>query len=81
MRPKMEFPDDVRFYTARVVQIDVYFPEGHEACQFCRLFCRYEDSFRRYSCRLTDEWLLDPFHDRGRLCPLIKKEDMTDEQR
>ena len=77
MRPKMDFPDGIRFYTARTATIDVYFPEGHEACQFCR----YEDSFKRYSCRLTDEWLLDPIHERGRLCPLTKKEDTTDDKR
>ena len=76
----MDFPDGIRFYTARTATIDVYFPEGHEACQFCRLFCRYEDSFNRYSCRLTDEWLLDPFHERGRLCPLAGNEETKNER-
>lgn len=80
MRPKMDFPDGIRFYTARTATIDVYFPEGHEACQFCRLFCRYEDSFKRYSCRLTDEWLLDPIHERGRLCPLAGNEETKNER-
>ena len=75
MQPKIEFPDGIRFYTALTATIDVYFPEGHEACQFCRLFCRYEENFKRYSCRLTDEWLMDPLHNRGLLGPLTKSEE------
>ena len=75
MQPKIEFPNGIRFYTTRTATVDVYFPEGHEACQFCRLFCRYEENFKRYSCRLTDEWLMDPFHNRGLLCPLTKSEE------
>lgn len=50
--------------------VDIYFPEGHVACKYCRLFCRYEEAFKRYSCRLTDEWLLDPQKSIGDLCPL-----------
>ena len=66
------FEDGVRFYTEKQAVISVYFPEGHETCQYCRPFCRYEDSFKRYSCRLTDEWLIDPMHTKGKLCPLME---------
>lgn len=60
----------VSYYTKATAKVPVYFPENHVACQYCRLFCRYEDAFQRYSCRLTDEWLLDVKHGVGENCPL-----------
>ena len=51
--------------------IDVYFPSGKEHCQFCTSFLRYEEHFKRYSCRLTGEWIFDPFHGRGEECPIV----------
>lgn len=51
--------------------VDVYFPNGDCVCKWCPLFLRYEDAFKRYSCRLTGEWILDPTHERGANCPLI----------
>lgn len=64
------FENGIAFYEDARAHVDVHFPEGHIACQYCRLFCRYEENFKRYSCRLTDEWLLDPMHNVGRMCPL-----------
>lgn len=55
--------------------VDVYFPNGDVACRWCPLFLRYEEAFRRYSCRLSGEWIADPIHGRGQLCPLIIKKE------
>ena len=71
----MQSDGGVSWYTHATAENDVYFPEGHVACQYCQLFCRYEENFRRYGCRLTGEWLLDPFHNIGLMCPLKFKED------
>jgi len=61
----------VTYYAKANVGVSVNFPEGDISCRWCKLFCRYEDSFKRYSCRLTDEWLLNPFKEIGFNCPLI----------
>lgn len=61
----------VLYYTTGRADIPIHFPEDKVHCQWCSLFLRYEENFKRYSCRLTGEWILDPFHERGRLCPLI----------
>lgn len=50
--------------------VDVYFPNGEAVCKWCPLFLRYEENFKRYSCRLTCEWIPDPFRVRGERCPL-----------
>lgn len=60
----------IYWYDKAVAHVPVFFPEGKRTCQYCKLFCRYEENFKRYSCRLTDEWLLDPMHNVGRMCPL-----------
>lgn len=65
----MAFEDGIRYYTTLVSPVTIHFPEDHVACQYCRLFCRYEEAFSRYSCRLTDEWLMDVKHGVGRMCP------------
>ena len=75
----MRFERGIAWYTDLEADVAVHFPEGHIACQYCRLFCRYEENFKRYSCRLTEEWLIDPFHERGRLCPLKRGEKKQDE--
>lgn len=60
----------IYWYDKAVAHVPVFFPEGKRTCQYCKLFCRYEENFKRYSCRLTDEWLLDPMHNVGWMCPL-----------
>ena len=62
--------DGVRWYSRRTTKVTVSFPEGREVCQWCPLFLRYEEAFRRYSCRLTGEWIPDPFGMRGARGPL-----------
>lgn len=70
-----EFPDGIPYYTRLELRIQISFPKDKVVCQYCRLFCRAEENFKRYSCRLTDEWLLDPFHERGQMCPLTYTEE------
>lgn len=60
----------VSFYTHGSARIVVHFPEGDECCRWCPLFLRYEENFKRYSCRLTGEWIIEPQHERGEQCPL-----------
>lgn len=67
--------NSVLHYEKRTTEIPVYFPNGEIVCKWCRLFLRYEDAFQRYSCRLTDEWILDPAHEIGQSCPLTFGED------
>ena len=68
-------PNGVSFYTRGYAGVDVFFPMGEEACKWCRLFLRYEENFNRYSCRLTDDWIPDPFHGRGQRCPLVMENE------
>ena len=65
----------VESYVTGTVEVPVHFPEGKVACCWCPLFCRFEENFKRYSCRLTHEWIPDPFHMIGGQCPLKFKED------
>lgn len=65
--------NSVLHYEKRTTEIPVYFPNGEIVCKWCRLFLRYEDAFKRYSCRLTDEWILDPAHEIGQNCPLTEE--------
>lgn len=69
-----KFENGIAWYETATATVPVHFPEGHIACQYCKLFCRYEEGFKRYSCRLTDEWLIDPMHNIGFDCPLKFKE-------
>lgn len=64
----------VEHYAAGVVKVPVYFPNGDVSCRWCPLFLRHEEAFKRYSCRLTGEWILDPLHGIGGKCPLEFKE-------
>lgn len=59
----------VLHYTYGKTEINIPFPNGNEVCRWCSLFLRYEDAYKRYSCRLTGEWILDPGHERGQECP------------
>lgn len=64
----------VSHYAKGTGLISVYFPDGKICCNYC-LFCRYEDAYRRYSCRATSEWLLTPFATVGDNCPLKFEEE------
>ena len=66
----------VPFYTHGTTDVTIHFPNGDEACRWCWLFLKYEENYKRYSCKLTREWILDPIHCIGEKCPLkIKKEE------
>lgn len=64
------FERGIAWYTKATGEITVNFPEDQVLCRWCKSFLKYEEYFKRYSCRLTDEWILDPFHSIGMLCPL-----------
>lgn len=61
--------EGVKHYTTKLAKIEVNFPEDKVVCSNCWL-CRYEDGFKRYSCRATMETLLAPFSQVGFNCPL-----------
>lgn len=67
--------NEVRFYKSGTAPVTIYFPNGDICCRWCWLFLKYEHDFRRYSCRLTNEWIIDPLNDIGENCPLKIKED------
>ncbi len=61
-------------YINGVVVLDVSLPTKAPYCQYCKL-AKYEESFRRYSCRATGEWLLNPLSSRGAECSIQFKEE------
>lgn len=63
--------DGVGWYTSGEARIPIFFPEDKVCCSNCIIFCRYEDAFRRYSCRATGEQLLRPWDGVGGRCPII----------
>lgn len=68
----------VDYYAVGTADVSIYFPQGDVACHWCHLFLRYEEAYRRYSCRLTGEWILEPWNEIGQKCPLkIKKEEAS----
>ena len=67
----------VTSYATAYINLPVSFPDGKVACCYCKLFCRYEENFKRYSCRLTEEWLLNPFITIGERCPLEFKKEVN----
>ena len=71
----MPIEQGVLYYTSGAATIYIHFPENKVVCQWCKLFLRYEENFKRYSCRLTDEWIIDPFRMRGERCPLEMEKD------
>lgn len=64
-----EFPGGVRYYTAGVAHVPVFFPENRVICQYCP-FCRSEKELERYWCRLNNEMLYNPFSRIGGNCPI-----------
>ncbi len=47
----------------------LYLPKEKAACQYC-VMLRFEESYKRYSCRLTGEWVFDPFNTIAIGCPI-----------
>lgn len=68
----------VDFYTKGQVVTEINFPNDDIACRWCHLYLRYEENFKRYSCKLTGEWIIDPIHCIGNRCPIVLevKEDV-----
>lgn len=67
--------DGVGWYTSGTASVEVHFPEDKVCCANCVTFCRFEEAFKRYSCRATGEQLLYPFTTIGAMCPVeLKKE-------
>lgn len=58
-------------YLRGAVVIEIGLPAKAPYCQYCPL-AKYEEAFRRYSCRAVrgDNWIFDPFHGRPEWCPL-----------
>ena len=65
-----------QYFTQGTLWYTLSFPEDKVRCQYCPC-CRYEEALKRYSCRLTGEWLVYPFQCVGRQCPIgfEEKED------
>ena len=72
------FDKGVSWYATGTVTVPIGFPEGDVCCKWCKLFLRYEDAFKRYSCRFTEEWIIDPAHGIGQRCPLVFEEGLID---
>ena len=66
--------NEVDSYLRGKITINIHFPivknKIYKCCKYCDKFCRYEQNYNRYSCKLTQEWLLDVEHEIGNLCPL-----------
>ena len=61
-------------YTHGTMKLTINFPNGDKACHWCWPFLKYEENYKRYSCKYTGEWILDPIHCIGEKCPLKMEE-------
>jgi hypothetical protein len=73
----------VKGYLTGSITINVHFPidhkgKLHKCCKYCDKFCRYEQNYNRYSCKLTGEWLFDIEHEIGLNCPLKFEEEKNE---
>lgn len=66
----MAVQKSVSYYTTGTVIMPVSFPEDKVRCSLC-FFCKHEEAFKRYSCRVTGELLMYPFQGIGKNCPII----------
>lgn len=72
----MNMDNGVQSYATGTAEVEIHFPNKDCAYRWCWLFLKYEENYKRYSCRLTGEWILDPYHQIGAECPLkFKKEE------
>ena len=70
-----DFPAGIQEFEALYLTDPFWFPKGKKVCRYCLIGCRYEEDFKRFSCRFTGEWLLEPFKERGHFCPLKEKKN------
>lgn len=58
-------------YLTGSVTLWIALPEKAPSCQYCPM-AKFEESFRRYSCRAVREenWLFSPFVSRPDWCPI-----------
>jgi hypothetical protein len=64
-----KFEKGVRCYTSGELRFAVHFPEGEVICRWCP-YIRYEEHYKRYSCRITGRWVFDPMNNIGEHCPV-----------
>lgn len=57
-------------YMPGTISIKWTLPARHPYCKHCQKFLRYDHIYKRYTCSLTDEILLDISYTRGKSCPL-----------
>lgn len=69
--------DNVYFYTELKGEIHVYFPNGKEVCQYCK-YIKSNSDLKRFKCILTEEYIINPFSERGHFCPLNKEEQINE---
>lgn len=75
MKHNYDSKNGVDWYTSGVASVEIHFPEDKVCCANCVPFCRFEEAFKRYSCRATGEQLLYPFVTIGAMCPIKFKEE------
>ena len=68
-----DFPAGIQEFEALYLTDPFWFPKGKKVCRYCLIGCRYEEDFKRFSCRFTGEWLLEAFKERGHFCALKEK--------
>lgn len=73
---KLPHQNTVTWYTSGTAHVPVKFVEDKVCCANCIVFCRYEEPFRRYSCRATGETLLRPATEIGAQCPIEFDEEV-----
>lgn len=68
---KFESLGECSHYLHGIILQEIALPQKYPYCQYCPM-AKYEDSFKRYSCRAVrgDNWLFDPFHSRPAWCPI-----------
>ena len=54
--------------------VSIFFEKDHVACAFCPML----ETYARNQCRRTGEYILDTRFTVGRYCPLVIKEDSSD---
>ena len=49
--------------------VKIHLPKEKRVCQYC-VMLRYEESYKRFSCRISGEWIFDPFNGIPEHCPI-----------
>jgi hypothetical protein len=71
---KFESLGECLTYEHGVIVVDITLPGKAPFCQYCPMI-KQEEFLRRFSCRVTGEWLMNPFNGRGIECPIQFKEE------